>query len=148
MDEVFHVLGKNKKPLKMWRFEGICMKLSMFGNMGPGFQKNHWQYGSCFSKKKSQVVKNKSSKIFARVPLENGVWCGAFDAQSRCIPWHVYLIFQLFNTGNEFVDQRQMKTPPKQLLVSHVLNVPVRKREEEEEQNIINSLKSSKKSEL
>ncbi len=107
---------------------------------------NVWQYGSWFSKNNHKLSKiSHLNFFFARVPLENGVRCGAFDAQSRCISWHVYLIFQLFNTGIEFVDQRQRKTPPKELLVSHVLNDPVRKREEEEEQNIIiNSLKSSK----
>ncbi len=44
MDEVFHVLSKMKKPwLKMWQFEGKCIPLLMFGNLGPGFQKNNHQ---------------------------------------------------------------------------------------------------------
>ncbi len=53
MDEDLHVLSKlNMQPL------------SMFGNL---------------SSKKNHKSLNKSSKIFARVPLENGVRCGALQ---------------------------------------------------------------------
>ncbi len=98
MDEYFHVVSKMKKPwLKMWQFEGIWSRFQCLAIWVLVFKNNH------------KLSKISHLKIFARVPLENGVWCGAFDAQSRCISRLFYLFFQHFNIGNEFANQGQQK---------------------------------------
>jgi hypothetical protein len=81
----------------MWRFEGIWSRFQGLAIWVLVFKNNH------------KLSKISHLKIFARVPLENGVRCGAFDAQSRCISRLFYLIFQHFNIGNEFVNQGQHK---------------------------------------
>ncbi len=82
----------------------MAQNVAILGNM-----KNiRFQCLATWFSKKSQVVKNNSSNFFLQgVTLENGVLCGAFDDHSCCISWHVYLIFQHFNTENEFADQGQ-----------------------------------------
>ncbi len=71
--------------------------LSMFGNPSPGFQRNN-----------HKLSKTNHLNFFLQgVPQENGVRCDAFDAQNRCISWHVYLIFLRFNTENESADHNQ-----------------------------------------